>query len=106
MYASHHGKLFIFILGICSSLPHTLPGKGSEQPPFNYVVSSACAHPCPDAASDIRKITGFLEISLKKKIDMAHFAVGDVVRKDSTASDVLKDGSISDEAGEEIVGVN
>lgn len=37
---------------------------------------------------------------------MAHFAVGDVVRKDSTASDVLKDGSISDEAGEEIVGVN
>lgn len=66
MYASHHGKLFIFILGICSSLPHTLPGKGSEQPPFNYVVSSACAHPCPDAASDIGKITGFLELSLKK----------------------------------------
>lgn len=28
------------------------------------------------------------------------------MRKDSTASDVLKDGSISDEAGEEIVGVN
>lgn len=35
---------------------------------------------------------------------MAHFA--DVVRKDSTARDVLKDGSISEEAGEEIVGVN
>lgn len=28
------------------------------------------------------------------------------MRKDSTASDVLKDGSISEEAGEEIVGVN
>lgn len=37
---------------------------------------------------------------------MPHFAVGDVMRKDSTASDVLKDGSISEEAGEEIVGVN
>lgn len=28
------------------------------------------------------------------------------MRKDSTAGDVLKDGSISEEAGEEIVGVN
>lgn len=40
------------------------------------------------------------------KKNVAQFVVRDVVRKDSTPSDVLKDGSVSGEDGEEIVGVN
>lgn len=65
MYASHHGKLFIFILGIYNSLRDRLPSKGREQQPFNYVLFS-CVHTCPDAASDIGEISGFFGNIIKK----------------------------------------